>query len=61
MIQKWADENDYTLDEGCFERYVVDYWSTTNIDDFVTEILVPLQKNSKSSCRIILTLQELLD
>lgn len=44
MIQKWADENDYTLDEGCFERYVVDYWSTTNIDDFVTEILVPLQK-----------------
>ena len=44
MIQRWADENDYALEEGSFERYVVDYWSTTNINDFVTEILVPLQK-----------------
>lgn len=44
MIQKWADENKYSLREGCFERYVVDYWSTTNVNDFVTEILVPIQQ-----------------
>ncbi|MDF0480165.1 MerR family transcriptional regulator [Vagococcus sp. PNs007] len=45
MIEQWAKENNYELEEECLERSVVDYWSTTNINDFVTEVLVPIKNN----------------
>lgn len=43
-IEKWATDNGYKCGPECYERYVVDYWTTTNPDQFVTEILIPITK-----------------
>ncbi|WP_163335990.1 MerR family transcriptional regulator [Desulfopila sp. IMCC35008] len=39
-IEKWASENRYQLSNESFERYVTDYWTTSNTSKFVTEILI---------------------
>lgn len=41
-ITEWAGLRGYTCSGMSYERYVVDYWTTRNSDEFVTEILVPL-------------------
>ncbi|MCI1985751.1 MAG: MerR family transcriptional regulator [Lactobacillus sp.] len=43
-VQQWATDNGYTCGPECYERYVVDYWTTTNPEEFVTEILIPISK-----------------
>jgi len=43
-IELWAKEKGYKCAEECYERYVVDYWTTRNPEEFVTEIIVPLLK-----------------
>lgn len=40
----WIREHDYTCGEGCFERYVTDYWTTSNADCHVTELLVEIRR-----------------
>ena len=42
-IEKWAAERGYECAEECYERYVVDYWTTRNPDEFVTEIIIPVK------------------
>lgn len=42
----FAKEKDYILGENSIERFVLDYWTTTNEDDFVTEILLPIKNNT---------------
>lgn len=39
-IERWARENRYVLAEESFERYVTDYWTTSNTSKFVTEVLI---------------------
>ncbi|WP_136805646.1 MerR family transcriptional regulator [Desulfosediminicola flagellatus] len=39
-IERWARDNRYVLGEESFERYVTDYWTTSNTSKFVTEILI---------------------
>lgn len=39
-IGRWARDNGYILGEESFERYVTDYWTTSNTSKFVTEILI---------------------
>lgn len=46
-IDNWARENGYNLGNGSFERYVTDYWTTSNSSKFVTEILVKASRSVK--------------
>ena len=39
-ICTWAKQHNYLLGKESFERYVTDYWTTSNSAQFVTEIMV---------------------
>lgn len=43
-IGRWARESGYVLGEESFERYVTDYWTTSNTSKFVTEILIKVSR-----------------
>ncbi|MFV0518545.1 MAG: MerR family transcriptional regulator [Aminipila sp.] len=43
-ICDWADEHGYVCHDECFERYVTDYWTTRNEDQFVTEIMIGITR-----------------
>lgn len=38
----YAEEHKYDLKNECYERHVIDYWVTQNLDEFVTEIIIPV-------------------
>ncbi|WP_375751026.1 MerR family transcriptional regulator [Vibrio sp. HN007] len=40
-IESWAKVNGYSLEDECYERYVIDYWTTKDSDKYVTEIMIP--------------------
>lgn len=40
-ILQWAKARGITCSKRSYERYVVDYWTTRNPEEFVTEIIVP--------------------
>lgn len=39
-VSHWADTHGYKCTEECYERYVTDYWTTRNEEQFVTEVMV---------------------
>jgi DNA-binding transcriptional MerR regulator len=41
-ILDWASKKGYVCSGESFERYVVDYWTTRNPKEFVTEVIVPI-------------------
>lgn len=43
-MEYWAKENGYSCGPKVYERFVVDYWTTTDINMFVTELLIPANK-----------------
>lgn len=43
-ILTWAATNGYICDEACFERYVTDYWTTTDSEIFVTEVIIKISR-----------------
>lgn len=43
-IFKWAKRHNYRLEDRSYERYVTDYWTTSDIDQFVTEIMIYVEK-----------------
>jgi len=43
-IIKWAKDWNYKLGDYCVERYVTDYWTTKNTNNFVTEIMIEIRK-----------------
>ncbi|MEW9094748.1 MAG: MerR family transcriptional regulator [Clostridiaceae bacterium] len=43
-IKEWTKEHGYVCAEESYERYVTDYWTTKNIDKFVTEILIKVSR-----------------
>ncbi|EOH99248.1 hypothetical protein UAY_02025 [Enterococcus moraviensis ATCC BAA-383] len=43
-MKAWAKENHYQCKNEVFQRYVIDYWSTMNVDNFVVELLIPTEK-----------------
>ena len=43
-IIKWANEGNHKLGDYCVERYVTDYWTTKNTNNFVTEIMIEMRK-----------------
>ena len=42
-IKDWLKYHNYKYDDICFERYVIDYWSTKAEQKYVTEIMVKLK------------------
>lgn len=36
----WAETHGYICTEECYERYVTDYWTTRNEEQFVTEVMI---------------------
>jgi len=40
----WLDRHGYKADDECFERYVTDYWTTSNSASHVTELLVRVDR-----------------
>lgn len=43
-ILSWAANRGYRCGPECYERYVVDYWTTRNPEEFVTEVIVPVTR-----------------
>jgi DNA-binding transcriptional MerR regulator len=43
-IVDWARKHGYILGDESFERYVTDYWTTRNSNQFVTEILIKVSR-----------------
>lgn len=39
----WAKENNVELEDISYERYVIDFWTTNNSKDFITEILIQIK------------------
>ncbi len=44
-ILKWATKKGYKCGKESYERYVVDYWTTREPNEFVTEVMVPVYRN----------------
>ncbi len=42
-MEDWASKHNFCLKGNSIERYVTDYWSTDDEDQFVTEIFLPLK------------------
>lgn len=43
-IEKWAELNGYECSEFSVERYVTDFWTSRNINDFITEVIVGIKR-----------------
>ena len=41
----WVRRHGYTPGTACYERYVTDYWTTSNSDYHVTELLVKVSRD----------------
>ena len=41
-IRDWTAARGYKCGPESYERYVVDYWTTRNPEEFVTEVIVPI-------------------
>jgi DNA-binding transcriptional MerR regulator len=48
-MKKWISAHGYSCEEGCYERYVMDYWTTKNSDRYVTEVLIKIKKSVRKS------------
>lgn len=44
-MERWAANTGYILGNDSFERYVTDYWTTSNSDKFVTEVLLKCSRH----------------
>lgn len=43
-MKKWIKDHNYKCESKCYERYVVDYWTTKEEKNFVTEVIINLSK-----------------
>lgn len=41
---EWAKLHNYKYEDKCYERYVMDYWTTKDVDKFVTEIFLKIKE-----------------
>lgn len=51
MLQ-WAGQHHFALRGDCYERNVLDVYSTTREENFVTELLLPVQENAADFSRL---------
>ncbi len=45
-ILEYTTKQGYICKEKSIERYVLDYWTSELLDEFVTEIIVPVYKKA---------------
>ncbi len=43
-LLSWIEENKFSYTGEVYERYVLDYWTTSIEEEFVTEIIIPISK-----------------
>ncbi|MDI4649082.1 MerR family transcriptional regulator [Cohnella hashimotonis] len=41
-VQEWAERQSVALKGTSYERYIIDPWSTTDSDNYVTELILPI-------------------
>lgn len=46
-IRVWANKNGYKCSEESYERYVTDYWTTKNSQNFVTEVMLRISRGNR--------------
>lgn len=46
-IRVWANKNGYKCSEESYERYVIDYWTTKNSQNFVTEVMLRISRGNR--------------
>ena len=44
-MEQWMQEHEIRSADRCYERYVVDYWTTRNPNAFVTELIIPMEQD----------------
>ncbi|MEG0297391.1 MAG: MerR family transcriptional regulator [Clostridium sp.] len=42
-IEEWIKLHNYQCEKECYERYVVDYWTSKDINKFVTEVMIKIK------------------
>lgn len=47
-ICRWGNDNGYVLGQESFERYVTDYWTTSNSSQFVTEVMMKASRRGEA-------------
>lgn len=40
----WAKKHEYEIQDICYERFLTDYWTSLDSENYVTEILIPVKK-----------------
>jgi len=43
-IEEWIKLHNYKHEKECYERYVVDYWTSKDMNNFVTEVMIRIKK-----------------
>lgn len=46
MMMQWMDEHDYIMSAPTIEHYLIDAILTNNIDEYVTELMIPIIKKT---------------
>ncbi|BBH23275.1 MerR family transcriptional regulator [Paenibacillus baekrokdamisoli] len=44
-VQEWAERKEIRLQGASYERYIIDPWSTTVSDNYITELILPIGGN----------------
>ncbi|MCR6514337.1 MAG: MerR family transcriptional regulator [Clostridium sp.] len=42
-VMDWIELHNYECEEECYERYVVDYWTSKDSRNFVTEVMIKIK------------------
>lgn len=48
----YAKEHHYEISNESYERHVIDYWTTQNFDEFVTELIIPINSKEGGFCKL---------
>lgn len=48
-LKDWAISHAYDYGPNVYERYVIDYWTTKDPDEFVSEVIFPIKKRVNMS------------
>ena len=51
-MKQWADEHCFALRGDCYERHVLDVYSTASEENFVTELLLPVRDETEDFARL---------
>ena len=42
-ILDWIERHGYEAEDSCYERYVVDYWTSKDSNNYVTEVMIKIK------------------